>query len=383
MSLIHAIKNNRFVFVIFFLMAVSLGLFSSAFLRLEYGKIVYKPFLSKAQGKEIMETIEQEQDERKQFELMRDLAMRAGPEMAVELLNESRLPKSGQTHLIAHIIGQVAYQMYKEKSLPVCGDDMLNGCAHGLIMVALPHIGIQGIQQMIDYCKTLTPFKYHMCLHASGHAFLAVTDYKDLLSALNHCDSLVDPSDSLSIHCYNGVFMENAHGEHDGIIPSLHPWLDANNLMRPCDEVAHRYKTACYLNQAGWWYLTLGGDIGKGVALCGRVPTEYQMACANNIGRVISTAVRNNIDEIRKNCALLSTIQLHEECINAIGQSVFVLGDSALPLEICKMIQSDQGKSACYRQLVASFAENRIPRAKIMEFCGQFEQSYQSFCHVL
>ena len=127
----------------------------------------------------------------------------------------------------------------------------------------------------------------------------------------------------------------------------------------------------------------MGGNIGNVIATCSKVPSAYQMECANNVGRVISTATKNNTEEIKKDCALFLSVALHEECINAIGQSVFVLGDNALPIEICKMIPSVQGKQSCYQQLMASFVENKLSQSKIALLCAQFEKDYQSLCNAL
>ena len=123
----------------------------------------------------------------------------------------------------------------------------------------------------------------------------------------------------------------------------------------------------------------LGGDIPQVASMCERVSKDYQLQCANNVGRVISTAVANDLSKIERYCGLLPS-HLGEECTNAVGQSVFVLGDEVLPFKICKMISSAQGKMSCYGQLAESFKTNRIPAIKMKELCGKFEEKYRYLC---
>jgi hypothetical protein len=353
------------ILLIFFL-----GLFTGwGGVRHLHGKVMMKKVVSLPVGPE-------------RLNLMRDLALKVGPEEAINLLNRSSLPKYGETHLLAHSIGEAAYKMHQKEALPYCQNDYLNGCAHGLILSAIADIGFEGVKEMVYNCQNFSPFKYQMCLHAAGHAFLAVSDYQDLPHALESCDRLKrTEQDSDILHCYNGVFMENSIGEHNGATVNDKPWLKSTDLLFPCNALGEDYKGSCYLNQTGWWFRHFGGDMTKVVSICQqKVPEKNQLNCANDIGRVISTLTQNDLYLVRKGCDLFSDVNLRDECFNAIAQSVFALGDEQLPFTLCREITTTEGKGRCYTQLNYQFTANNLDLEKIDSLCQQFEDSYQQIC---
>lgn len=331
------------------------------------------------EGRRLMSVIEQEQDEREKLRLVKELTYAVGPTKAMALFNNYQPQRTGQTHLLTHGIGEVTYALYGEEALPYCANDMLNGCVHGLMLTAISDIGFEGIQRMVEHCKIESLFKYRMCLHASGHAFLAFTNYDDIFSPLKNCDLLNEnPNDVL--HCYNGVFMENVHGDHEGRIPPLHPWLDTTDLLFPCNTVEPQYQSACYLNQAGWWYHVFQQNIEKVVAYCMEIPTDYLPECVNNLGRVISSVVKNDISGIKKYCHLLPN-ELASDCISVIALSTFAIGDESLPFILCSEIESSEAAANCYSGLENFFQENNLSGKKYQELCLKFEPQYQYLCH--
>lgn len=332
---------------------------------------------TKQQGEALMNQIELNQNNPKRLALMRVLAYKVGPEVAIQLLNSSSLTRYGETHLVAHIIGEVAYELYHEKALPFCQNDQLNGCSHGAILTAVSDVGFDGVKKMISYCKTLSAFKNHMCLHAAGHAFTAQADY-DVYAAIKMCDSLEGYEQQDMEHCYNGLFMENVLGDHNGLTPPQHPYLSESDLLLPCNKVDEKYQSGCYLNQASWWYRVFKGDIKKTAGQCMQIPEDYQRECADSVGRIISTATLNNLILINTNCNYMKE-SLADKCKNGIAMSVFALSDENLPFKICSMT-SVNGKKECYLDLYSFMKLNDLTQDKISSLCQKIETEYQYVC---
>ena len=357
------------------LLAVGFGIFSVFFRYPDSGTIGAEA------AKKYIQQIEHEPVQKRREALVRVLARKAGPRVALTLISASSLPKNGETHLLAHIIGEVAYRFYKEKALPLCQDDMFNGCSHGLISAAISDVGIPGVVRMVQACATSNPFQYHMCLHAAGHAFAALAGY-NIGAALTECDELIDTHNPAAIHCYNGVFMENALGVHDGILPPQHPSLSTGNLLSPCDSVGDQYKTACYLNQPSWWFSVFGSDTRKTAAYCIHVPLAYQWACADGIGRIIVTTAGEDIAQIQTYCEEMPAT-MPDMCLRSVAKSSFAVGNEHLPFDICKKTQTPEGKKNCYSDLVTLFAENAYSSQKVHALCQQFDPAFMYLCPAL
>ena len=342
--------------------------------------VFYRNFAGQDPGTRLMQKIEKMEVGKKRIDEVRKLAELVGPKRAIELLNASSILKYGETHLLSHAIGEVAYKLYRQEALAECAEDYLNGCAHGLILSAISDVGYEGISGLVENCKKYPLFKYQMCLHAAGHSFLAATDYKDLNFALAKCEGLLKSGDENLLFCYNGVFMENTIGEHNGILPEAHPWLKRDDLLFPCNKIERVYLSSCYLNQVNWWTRILFGNIEKMASICNsKVPAEFRNECANSLARVVSTLKKNDLGEIEKDCSYLGD-QLEPECIKAIALSAYSIGDESLPFILCRMIDNSNGKESCYEELTVLFSRNEIPEDKRQNLCQQFEKEFQYIC---
>ncbi|MBP6979587.1 cupredoxin domain-containing protein [Candidatus Curtissbacteria bacterium] len=333
---------------------------------------------TKEEGKVLMREIEKNENSPKRLTLTRTLAHKVGPEIAIELLNESPITRFGETHLVSHVIGEVAYEMYEEKALPICQNDELNGCSHGVVMTAISDIGLDGVRSMMQYCQTLSIFKNQMCLHAAGHAFTAEADY-DVFKAIDTCDQLGDYKEDDIKHCYIGVFMENTLGDHNGLTPDRHPFLSENDLFLPCYKFEDKYQSYCYLEQASWWFRVNKGDIKKTAKNCDLLPDKYQVDCANNIGRIVSTATKNDPKLIQLYCSYMKQ-KLANLCISAIVNSIFALGDEDTPFSLCQLTSNGEGKKYCYSDLYLLMTINNFSKEKIKQLCLKIEKEYQYVC---
>src|SRR4029077_20870048 len=103
-----------------------------------------------------------------------------------------------------------------------------------------------------------------------GHAFLALNGYAKLPETLKMCDDQSKTVKGLTpFNCYDGVFMENVYGIHDGH-PSPNRWVETNDASFPCDskKIAGQYLVACWSNQPSLLYEITGGNLSKVSASC-------------------------------------------------------------------------------------------------------------------
>jgi len=156
------------------------------------------------------------QDQETRLKAARRLVERVDVEEALEILEHSPLPHTGEGHLAVHQIGFYAYKKYGADAILKCKDYFLYACYHGAIIEAASNEGFEEIKKMTDVCKAF-PVRHFQCVHAAGHSILAMWDY-DLPKALETCDDLyekdTDFPEALS-SCHNGSFMENLFGVHN------------------------------------------------------------------------------------------------------------------------------------------------------------------------
>jgi hypothetical protein len=305
---------------------------------------------------------------------LRQLVREKNTAYALQVLSLVDIPKDGQAHLLAHSIGEATYEKYAMESLHHCQNDMLNGCVHGLMIAAVADVGTKGIQNMVESCKVNTDFEYFMCSHAAGHGFMALHVY-DLDLALAECDALPGLDLVERDHCYNGVFMENVLGEHDGLTPFDRETLSQSDLLLPCNQVENKYKSACYLNQVAWWQQVFEGDLASMGKQCSAVPEEFKLHCANSLGRVIAS-LSPRIQDHHEYCKLAfsdagtsadrDAKKLQLECVSSIAVSKYALGDHSGSVQTCLAHENEQEQDTCL-QLVENFSNYLDPDLALCE----------------
>ena len=102
---------------------------------------------------------------------------RIGVDQALEVLERSPLPHTGEGHLVVHQVGFHAYRVYGPEAMLHCKDYFLYACYHGAIIEAATDQGLTTVAKMADVCKGTTS-RYFQCAHAVGHSLLAMWDYK-------------------------------------------------------------------------------------------------------------------------------------------------------------------------------------------------------------
>src|SRR3990167_10971976 len=212
----------------------------------------------------------------------RRLVERVDVDKALEILEKSTLPHTGEGHLVVHQIGFYAYQKYGVDSILKCRDYFLFACYHGAIIEAAGDQGFEQIVKMTDKCKE-SGSRYFQCVHAAGHSILAIWDYK-LDKALKTCDQLYEKETNFAealTSCHNGAFMENLFGVHDWGTgkEQKREWL-SEDLYFPCNAFGEKYQKGCWLNQAARIYQKYNGDLVKTARTCEAVGNhQYTVWC--------------------------------------------------------------------------------------------------------
>ena len=283
---------------------------------------------------------------------LRKLLERVGPEEAQEQMLRSGFPFTGQTHLLIHVVGDYVYEKYGLEGLPYCRDYFLSACYHGFILNTLGDFGLEGLAGTMANCNNAATGVASQCAHGAGHGFVAWHDY-DLLKALAMCDDLGSKVENFGhFNCYDGVFMENFWGVHDGV-PSPKRWVKEGDIGYPCSDprIPEKYLTGCWANQATLIYQHYKGDLTKTALACEAVTNEeYQDACYNNLFRQIHPITEGKIPKVFSLCAIMTGTDRQNECVLTNMSAYFSVGDRILPGKICAMAQGEL-KARCFERL--------------------------------
>ena len=321
-------------------------------------------------------------DQTKRLLATRKLAERVGVEQALEILEHSALPHTGEGHLAIHQIGFYAYQTYGVDAILKCKDYFLFACYHGAIIEAASNQGFPEIVKMTDRCKIYSA-RYFQCVHAAGHAIMAMWNY-DLPEALKTCDELYEKEtqfpDALS-SCHNGAFMENLFGVHDWGKENTKPkrdWL-SNDPYFPCNAFGEKYQKGCWLNQAARIYQMNQGDIVKTATLCEHIGnSQYTAWCFDNIARQIHPLTNGDINKVFPLCEMLGGYW-RENCISVNAGSYYSVGDRQAGIAICNRI-IPPAKSACFQNITGQLAAEPLSSLEKERLCKLMQGEFSQMC---
>lgn len=288
-----------------------------------------------------------------QARLYRQLIERVGPAQAQEDLFRSGLRFSGQTHLLNHTIGDYLYEKYGPAGLVLCKDYFLSSCYHGFVLHAIGQGGMTEVGKTLEKCRENGPTTLMQCTHAVGHGYLANFGYKNLLTALETCDKTAEiVSDFKVFNCYDGVFMENIWGVHDGS-PSSDRWVHDDDPVYPCNDprIDEKYLMGCWSNQPALAYQLFRGDISKVPAICKQIKNQaHQQMCYDGLARQIHPIMGKSITETLELCGLMPEDKWVDFCIVTNAASSFAVGDRDLPFELCANTR-ERNRSDCFVRL--------------------------------
>lgn len=321
-------------------------------------------------------------DQTKRLTATRKLVERVDVEQALEILEHSPLPHTGEGHLAIHQIGFYAYKKYGLNSILKCKDYFLYACYHGSIIEAASDQGFEAIAKMTDFCKA-SPVRHFQCVHAAGHAILAIWDYPNLPDALKTCDEIYEKDkefpNALS-SCHNGVFMENLFGVHDWGTgkEAERKWLSEDPYF-PCNGFPEKYQRGCWLNQAARIYQMNGGDIVKTSQLCQKIKNaEYVTWCMDNLARQIHPLTNGDITKVFTLCPLVGD-QWRESCVVVNAGSYYSVGGREQAIAICNQALP-QTKGQCYQTVISQIISDPIKSEEKNNLCKKLEPQFREQC---
>ena len=320
--------------------------------------------------KDILDPSNQE----KRLKAARKLVERVDVEKALEILENSTLPHTGEGHLVVHQIGFYAFQKYGSDSILRCKDYFLYACYHGAIIEAASKEGFEGITEMTDKCKA-SPVRYFQCVHAAGHSILAIWNY-DLPKALESCDNLYDKETQFPeavSSCHNGAFMENLFGVHDwgkGKQP-VRDWLSDDPYF-PCNYFGDKYQKGCWLNQAARIYQMNNGDVSKTAEICqGTGNDQYTAWCMDNLARQIHPLTNGDPSKAFELCKQEGT-DWYNNCLVVNAGSFYSVGGRGEAIFICKQVEPAI-KQECYQNLIGQIISDPIDKKMKERICQDID----------
>lgn len=275
-----------------------------------------------------------------------------GAEAAYKYFKEQTEKLSpGQQHKQAHIFGQTLYKELGTSGISICDGSYAFGCYHAFLGTAINSEGLQVVPLLNGGCIDKLRSQALGCQHGIGHGILTDMgyDFKNLVEALNVCDSLTvkDPIGG----CIGGVFMEynfQTMLAENGRIRQLND----NNPYYPCRDIEEKYQPACYFWQGQWW-----GNI-----LSGNYEQRY-----SHIGQLCDGIKES---EEQKQCFIGSG--------NTVGQFVNWNADEAIKL--CNKIQSYEGQLGCRAGAAGSFMAEPKAKEDAFKICEGFLEQDKQDC---
>lgn len=281
------------------------------------------------------------------------LLKRVGPLEGQEQLLKSGLPFTGQTHLLVHTVGNFIYDEFGPQGLSYCKDYFLSACYHAVILNTLGDNGISGVVEAMALCdKAGGKIVSSQCAHGAGHGFVAWHDY-DLVKALKMCDELgTKAKDFQYFNCYDGAFMENVWGVHNGV-PSEKRWIKEDDIYYPCTDprIPEKYLGGCWSNQATLIFQHFKGDLKKTAMACDAVEnSEYQKICYDNFSRQIHPLTQGSIEKVKGFCSSATGSEWQNSCIITNMGAYWSVGDRELPFRLCESLVGEV-REQCFSRL--------------------------------
>ena len=311
----------------------------------------------------------------------RKLVERVDVEKALEILEHSPLPHTGEGHLVVHQIGFYAYQKHGIDAILKCKDYFLYACFHGAIIEAASDQGFAAIKKMTDKCKE-SAVRHFQCGHAAGHSILAIWNY-DLPKAMGTCDQLYEKEsefpEALS-SCHNGAFMENLFGVHDWGTSKeqKRDWLSDDPYF-PCNAFEEKYQKGCWLNQAARIYQMNDGSVVKTAELCqGAGNEQYEAWCMDNLARQIHPLTNGDPAKSFELCKEEGE-EYFGNCLVVNAGSFYSVGGRDQAIFICKNVPPEL-KEECYQRVIGQIVSDPIEKGQKEFWCQRLEPPFQTQC---
>lgn len=185
-------------------------------------------------------------------------------------------------HDITHQLGKnsVLLGLSMKEILTSCTELCQSGCFHGAAVGwAMKGESIGKNFTSICLLPGIPEDKKDSCIHGMGHAVTPMGLY-DTKRSLSYCDIYTGDDRP---NCGSGVFMEMYDGTEysDGKLRAL-----PEDRPAWCGQFDPPYDEVCY-SQSGYFENNRGHDLEAAIAICHKVPNDYQFDCLTFLGKTL------------------------------------------------------------------------------------------------
>ncbi len=292
----------------------------------------------------------------------------------------------GLSHQYVHSLARYHYEVSPNAAtaFTTCDGRFEGGCYHGVLQgyfednPGLSRADVAGLCDQLG-AGAGTALKWQ-CLHGLGHGFSLLFDH-NLLRPLRYCDFLRAEWDQRS--CYGGVFMENVIWSQSsgGGARSTGEGVIREDLHYPCNAVAEKYQTDCWLMQTSTILHLVNWDFAAAFASCDKAEKRYVGLCYESMGRDIAGYTVHDPVRSAELCLQGSDVWRGSCFGGAVKQLVDFYGGTEEALEMCRSSPGET-KPLCYHALgqIASFYWNEDPQRIRVECAKAADPRWIAVC---
>lgn len=225
--------------------------------------------------------------------------------------------KSTIQHSVAHVFGELLYEVDGLSGISVCDESFFYGCFHAFMARAVAENGLETLKEINEYC--LKKFGVENgCQHGLGHAVVQYRGLNSLSQALEDCSKFEVGSGS----CMEGAFMEfnlpTVEGA-GGVDVSVREVVNGDYYY-PCFSVREDSRDECFFELPRWWMRVEDEDLVKVGQLCERLSLKDKSFCFRAVGQQIDL---HEIKVIREGCELMPSRYAKGQCLIGASWGVF------------------------------------------------------------
>ena len=337
-------------------------------------------------------------DEKCVMDASKKMTAVAGAAEAIEALQifES-VPHStyvGDPHLWAHEAGFEAATKFgiTGKEFVKCPETFNYGCSHGFMEVVVqksPSISaaIQSVCGPVEKSSAYSLKRKYYCYHGAGHGVLQSYDF-DLTKSLATCDSL--PTYIGHTGCWQGVFMEGDNAADEGEAPPG-IFADKDHPIAPCDNVAEKYQTQCFINLPGRIIEMEKADVRASINDCMLASGDNRKTCLQGLGIIVASDRWQelhsefkglNLQETSWKYCQLFPAEYQESCIfGALSEILNIdMFNVTRPINFCQLVY-DEHKPWCFQTLGSLLRSQSSSESLVAKECALAPSAYRDTCN--
>jgi hypothetical protein len=300
--------------------------------------------------------IPQVQTEQQAENMLEEIAASTGVNAAFQYLKTSWGDRPIQAHVLAHLIGKIAYEQLGKNGIRICDPSFAFGCYHGFLAALVQDLGDRGIDIARTGCHAL-PHQGDViaCLHGIGHG---VMEWKgEIHRAIARCEQF--PLTERA-YCFDGAYMDfdiDAMEYGDRTVTSTeNPWSFCTGNRMPKNA-----QPMCIRNQT--FLLISMGKTPQDVAVaCASLPAELKEMCISSIGIYSADKKGRSAEMTERTCASFPAAKDVTDCeIYAAEEFVFENSDS-IAQQLCASM-TGTGNTMCLRMIAIkdiSYGRNEL-----------------------